>query len=428
MESEKLINDSIGLKTLQINISKLTSAYDFIKEKLKHFDKQLNKRIFSISIEINKHIEKLFQEIEILNNLLKNDLENMKCEIQIEKSKFDKSLEEVGVFLKTFNSNKIDIENELKKLKDYQKIIESIPDSLNKSLHSLKFIPSDLKCTIGNVANVLPIDKFVFNFSVNYKPITKPLCTITDCMFNQHLLLLERSCNYFHIINRKTLNYEHKVTVNDNKLNEVSIKSLCAISHRSQIALIDNKSSCAYLLNKNYELIKQVNFSNNKKRRFEAIEFNIENKCIYILDIGQNLMYMFDDQLNLVNEFEIKLPYRKTYSFMFKIYCNKIYINDILNKCYHVFDKNMKYLKTFGNIDKTGFDYSNMILCDTKNFSNYLLISDLCDKSIKIFDSVNYELIKTIALTSLPTINDAIIIDNTIHFITDDEIQVYDII
>jgi hypothetical protein len=409
-------DDGNLLKSFQTNIMKLTSAYEVIKIKLQNFDKHLCHRIDSINVEINKQINNLLNEIEKLNNSLKYDLDCVTSKIKLEKSIIDKNLVEIGDYLSCLAepANFINIE----KLVDYQEMISKIPENLNKSLHSLTFIPTTLN-SIGSLSNVKPIENFQFNFSVNYKPVTKALSSINDCAFNKHLIVLEWNSQYFHVIDRSTLNYIKKVPVFDHDCKEVVIKGLCVLDRRRQVCFIDNTSSNIYLLNKKYELVKQIElYGDDGKRCFEAIEFNMDNNLIYILDIARNSIILFDNELNFKSEILIKIPFREFYSFKFKIFKNKIYLNDILNKCYHLFDENVSYVSTL--VDD--FENSQLILC---NNSNYLLIFD--KSCIQVYDSVNYVLVKKIIIDNLLTINNAVIIDDIIVFLNDNDLQVFDV-
>ena len=426
----ELSKDTFLMKTFHLNMSKLNSAYETVKKKLDNFDCHLNIRISLIQTEINKQIVKLLEEIENLNNLLIKDLEVVQSQLKTDKNEFDKNLREIQSFLKSLNSS-CDVDESLKKMKEYQKMMDNIPNSLNQNLNSLTFVPANLnnlnyKNSIGSVKNVSPIERFQFNFSVNYQTISKPLYSLTE--FNKNLLLLELNCSYFHVINCKTFNYEEKIAVFDHNANEVVIRSICVLTHKSQICLIDNTSTCVFLLNENYELVKQVKFGDDidNDRSFESIEYNSENKCVYLFDTSENIFYVFDDELNLIDETKIKQPYHNSCSLPFQIQSNKIYLNDLLNKCYHVFDEKINYISTI--FTNETFEYPKLILNDSKNYSNYLLVFDLYDKSVNVYDSVNYQFIKSIQLFGLATINNATIINDIIVILTDHELQIFDII
>ena len=433
--SKSSSSNSLTMKTLQLNVNKLNNAYQTIKSKLENFDAQFQKRISLITSEINKQIIKLLDEIEKLNNLLKLDFQKTQNRIKIEKSEFDKNLTEIDKFLKGLNKQ-VDVKEDLQKLKHYQSMIEQIPKRLNQSLHSLVFSPVNVKNfnymnTIGLLSNVKPIENFVFNFSVNYKSLKNPLVSLTE--FKQNLLLLELNSSHLHVLNRNTFNYEEKIHVFDHNSNEITIRCLCVLANKSKVCVVDKTSSSLLLLDDNFNLVKQVNFVNDyneyNRRRFEAIEYNEENKRVYLLDSGHELFYVFDDELNFSKKIQTNLPFCNTYSYTFKIFSNRIYLSDIPNKCYYVLDENGKYLSKFPvySTNQT-FKYSQLILSDTKRLSNYLLIFDLYDKSVKIYDSINFEYIKTIFLTGITTINNAIIIDDTIVFLTDQDLQVFDIL
>lgn len=473
VEYENLLN------SFKSSLDNLKHNYDGMKLKMSKFDKQLNERLNQINTEITKQINNLYDEIKRLESLLKLGLAAYVDKLNENKFEIGKQMVHINEYLTEMSSRKADLLNNetlltnQKKLIEYQQYLNNIPNYLNRNFYNFLFIPSNLrdlsfKHIIGHFNRTSVIDQLKFNLSIEYKNFIKyvdgdngrarrgcKLWQIHDCNFNQHLILIEWNSNNLHIINHKSLDYVKNVKL----FKKLTIKGLCMLNHKKRICLFDNTNRYLYLLNENYRLIKQIEFSDNNmmsqtvnnstsvnnKRSFESIDFNESNNLIYIIDLFKRTILIFDENLNYINEIVIQIPlitrFKEFYSFIIKIFHNKIFINDLINNCYHIFDENVRYITTINNScsgegkatrdngSKCG-EYSHVILLDTINNCNYLLIINLFDKSISIYDIINYEFIKKINLNHLfqnQTINNAIIVDNSILFLTDNDIQVFDI-
>ena len=194
-----------------------------------------------------------------------------------------------------------------------------------------------------------------------------------DFESNNHLILSNyHSMNDYssiRILNRSTFSFvkEFQFTDTPPHLSEygssrhLHITGLTLIKENSILCAVDTLNKQLKLLDKNYNIINEIKLDSYKlkksnERNYSYIEYNSENKSLYLIDYTTHSILEFDNNFKLLND--ITMPFTSTsngysynndeYNYWIRVLSNKIYISNKISHDVHVLDTEFRKLYNLG--------------------------------------------------------------------------------
>lgn len=233
------------------------------------------------------------------------------------------------------------------------------------------------------------------------------------------------------MLDLKNLNYIKKVHLNKK---EGWVTGICVCESKQWVYVVDFPNSCLYLLNKEYQIVKQNNLEPEKtlmplklfrergqRRFYSGMDYNIVNEMLYVTANSVNerkswLMVIEGESLIVINEKIIK---DDGWAVSLKLFNNKIYVcknMELGSSNIQVFDLNLLFITSFGSgILDSPYD---IILSQKSNY--YFYISDKAKKCLHVFSTDNnYDYLKHITVNGYP--GRGVFVNNILYILNKEE-------
>ena len=390
-----------------MRIFEFEEEINFLRE---NENNSMRESLESLEEEISKKIELFIKKFEEFKLLMRNNLEKnekiFKAKLVQIKMNLVKNVEILNnsfVESQTLSSNKDFQSNSSVQFSLYSQASED-ENLFEKRRESKRFIDNiDLK-PLACIKNELFTDiRYMSDFEINNHLV------VSDGYPGQYLIIIDRST--FDFI--KTVNLSGKFG---------RIAGVCALNDKKQILVVDWTNTCLYLLDSEYNLVKEKKLAavlkNNRKRWYESITYNLNEEKIYLLSRESCSVIIFDKHLNELVETEL---FTGQASFEnIKYFNEKLFVSDSENKCIYAFDADLKEKFCFGN---------SILECPTDILINdqFIFVLEFGRKDIKVFDASNYKFIKTISIDTCFS-NNGILINNKLVINSDaKELHLYEL-